>query len=306
MRGVQISGPNAMGFTVVRVHYTADPEHDPEHPLPALAQAGGQWVAGMRTTISDPADWEREMEINFHSPKGSRVFPQFRELTHTRGLDFTRRKVVYRSWDFGWHAPVCLVAQIGERDRLHLLKEIVGRQQTTQEFAATVVQRCAEWLPQHAAGFEDFCDPAGQQVKSIASEKSERRDVDVLGSFGIHPRYEWGWSRKDGRTLVHRLLHERADRTPGLYVDPAGCPLLLQAFLGRYVYPVTADGRRKDEPDDESHPWADLMAALRYLVSGLYVKLGLMGLGLRPTPPPPAPGPPGPAFHGYGTVRRSA
>jgi len=166
-----------------------------------------------------------------------------------------------------------------------------------------VIQRSAEWWPQHAAGFEDFCDPAGQAVKSIASEKSERRDLDVLGGFGIYPSYEWGWNRKDGRALIHRLLGLRADGTPSFYVDEAGCPLLSQAFLGRYVYKERMDGHTEEEPDDKTHPWADLMAALRYLVIGLQGRLGLMRLGYKPTEVTSAR--PAPSYHGYGTpVRR--
>ena len=68
---------------------------------------------------------------------------------------------------------------------------------------------------------------------------------------------------------------------------------------GRYVYPETLQGKIKDEPDDQTHPWADLMGALRYLVTGLAKKLNLSRLhdpAVRPTLEP--------EYHGYGTVRR--
>jgi len=68
-------------------------------------------------------------------------------------------------------------------------------------------------------------------------------------------------------------------------VDPEGCPLTTQAFLGRYVFPTTKDGRQKEEPDDQTHPWADVMAAVRYLVIGLHRQLGLMRLAIGATPP---------------------
>lgn len=299
MKGLQISPPNAFGFVVARVHYTMDPEKDPGHPDPEIAARGQAWIEHQRPIYPDPGDWDREMELNFFSGKGRRVFPQFSAAIHNRALVALRHKVVYRSWDFGWHSPATLFAQIDGQGRLCILKELVLAQQTTQDQCPIVIAKSAEWWSQHAAGFEDFCDPAGQQIKSIASEKSERRDLDVLNGFGIYPSYEWGWNRKDSRALIHRLLGLRSDGTPSLYVDEIGCPLLSQAFLGRYVYKEKLDGRTEDEPDDKSHPWADLMAALRYLVMGLRERLGLLRMGYRPIPIQSVR--PAPAFHGYGT-----
>ena len=167
--------------------------------------------------------------------------------------------------------------------------------------ASDVLKKCAEWYPQHSPGFEDFCDPAGQQQKSIESDKNERRDVEVLAGLGIHPRYEYGWGKKDGRTLIHQLLALRTDNTPSVYVDPAGCPWTMQAFLGRYVYPETRDGKLSEDPNDDEHPFSDVMAALRYLVVGLHHKLALTRFKASSLEPPKAP-----AHTGYGSVPRRA
>lgn len=275
MKGLAISR-NAMGFCAVRLHYSADPDKDPLNTDPIVADKAHAWLDAQRTIYPDPNDFQREMEVSFWVSKGQRVFPNFSQEYHCRDLVYERRKVIYRAWDFGWHCPVCIIAQIDSRDRLLVLKEIIGHKETTNTFAQRVIKQCEEWFPFHAAGYEDFCDPAGQQVKSVDSEKSERRDTEVLSGLGIHPKYQYGWSRKDGRTLIHRLLGLRSDGTPGLYVDQSQAPTLSQAFLGRYVYPETREGKIRDEPDDDTHPWADVMASLRYLVIGLHGRLGLM------------------------------
>jgi hypothetical protein len=243
------------------------------------------------------------MEISFWVAAGTRVFPEFTETLHCVALDgYRERKVIYRAMDFGWHAPACLIAQIDSKDRLIVMKEVVGHQETTRDFAEKLIDKCAAWFPMHAAGFRDFCDPAGQQVASTASERSEVRDVEVLQTLGIHPTWEWGWSRKDGRSLIHQLLVLRTDGTPSMYVDPTGCPTLLQAFLGKYVYPARKNGAAADEPDESLHPWADVMAALRYLATGLYSALGLKRV--RGTPAMPATTG---AIMGYGTpVRKTS
>jgi len=152
----------------------------------------------------------RALELSFWIAAGQRVYPEFRETLHCDALEHRARKVIYRAWDFGWHAPACLVAQIDTKDRLLVLREVVGHEQTTRQFAESVLERCAGWYPQHAAGFQDFCDPAGQQRNSTA-EASEIRDVEILNTLGIYPRWDYGWSRKDGRSLVHQLLVQRID-----------------------------------------------------------------------------------------------
>ena len=296
MKGLQVVPENPMGFTSVRLHFSADPLKDPDNLDPILAERAREWLHKQRISYPDPNDFEREMEINFHVGKGRRVFPQFSETVHGRMLEPNRRKILYRGWDFGWHAPVALFAQIGLKDRLHLLRESVGNQLTTRDFAQKIVQMTADQYPNHAPGYEDYCDPAGQYVKSIESEKNEKRDTEVLESLGIFAKCEPGWSRKDGRTIIHDLLSLRLDNTPGLYIDPVGCPLLTRALLGQYVFKETKDGRVADDPDDETHPWADLIAALRYLVTGL--RRALMPhrfkYGAQTTDPV--------AYTGYGTI----
>jgi hypothetical protein len=294
-KGLTIS-ENELGVTAVRLHYSADPGRDVSTP------EGAAWHERARRLYPDPQQWAQEMEINFWVTQGARVYPEFSEQVHCMPLQHRTRKVIYRAWDFGWHAPACLIAQIDPQDRLVILREIIGREQTTRDFAKHVIQVCTDTYGLHTPGYEDFCDPAGQQVNAAASERNEVRDVEILNKLGIYPKWEWGWSRKDGRSLVHQLLQQRLDGTPGLYVDPAGAPVLVQGFLGKYVYPERKEGQVKDEPDESNHPWSDAHAALRYLATGLYSALGLKRLREMPKYVTSA----DLSFTGYGTPKRRA
>jgi hypothetical protein len=292
VKGLSIS-ENALDFTVIRLHYTADPDKDP------ATDAGLKWYESTRRLFPDPIKWEQEFEINWWVASGTRVYPQFTESQHCLDVDgYRARKPIYRAWDFGWHAPACLIAQIDSKDRLVILKEVIGHQETTRDFSKRVIEKCSAWFPQQAQ-YRDFCDPAGQMHHSTASEKSEARDVEILQGLGIHPTWEWGWSRKDGRSLVHQLLVLRIDGTPSLYVVPSGAPVLLQGFLGKYVYPPKKGGTAHDEPDEGNHPWSDIHACLRYLVTGLYSSLGLRRPGAQPMSAPSEV-----AYHGYGSPKR--
>lgn len=281
-----IAHENALGFTAVRLHYSADPSKDAD------------WAVQARRAYPDPNQWAREMEISWWVAEGTRVYPEFSEQVHCRDLSHRPRKVIYRAWDFGYLAPACLIAQIDQQDRLMVLREVIGHEETTKLFAERVLSLCAGWYPHHVAGFQDFCDPAGQQRKST-SESSEVQDVQILNNLGVYPTWEFGWTRKHGRALVHQLLQTRLDGSPGFYVDPVGAPVLVQGFLGKYVYPPKKGGQAHDEPDESNHPWADAHACLRYLATGLYSALGLRRVSQSPEPPREI------TWHGYGSPKRS-
>jgi hypothetical protein len=294
MKGLDVH-ENALGFTAVRLHYSADPDKSPD------TEPGAKWYDSMRRAWPDPNKFAQEFEINWWVAAGQRVYPEFLEATHCKPLELRRRKVIYRSWDFGYLTPACLVAQIDDRDRLQVMYEIIGKEETTRQFAQKVIARCVQWFPNHTPGFEDFCDPAGQKRGSVSgssNEKSEIRDVEILQTLGIHPKWEYGWSRKDGRSLVHQLLQARLDFTPGLYVDSSKCPTLVQGFLGKYVFPPRKGGTAHDEPDEACHPWADAHACLRYLCTGLYSALGLRRSSRVAMPEKE------PDYQGYGTPLR--
>ncbi len=281
-----IAHENALGFTAVRLHYSADPSKDAD------------WAVQARRAYPDPNQWAREMEISWWVAEGTRVYPEFSEQVHCRDLSHRPRKVIYRAWDFGYLAPACLIAQIDQQDRLMVLREVIGHEETTKLFAERVLSLCASWYPHHVAGFQDFCDPAGQQRKST-SESSEVQDVQILNNLGVYPTWEFGWTRKHGRALVHQLLQTRLDGSPGFYVNPVGAPVLVQGFLGKYVYPPKKGGQAHDEPDESNHPWADAHACLRYLATGLYSALGLRRVSQSPEPPREI------TWHGYGSPKRS-
>lgn len=290
---------NALGIWQVRLHYSASEEKNVNHPDPIKREKALKWYEAARRLYPDPAQWQQELEVNWWIAAGTRVYPEFSEALHTLELDgFRERKVIYRAWDFGWHAPACLIAQIDSKDRLVVLREIIGKEQTTKEFAQDVIKKCITWFPDHVPGYTDFCDPAGQKVNAGASERSETRDVEILNKLGIYPSWEYGWSRRDGRSLIHQLLQTRIDGTPSIYVNSHGCPVLLQGFLGKFVYPPRKGGMAHDEPDENLHPWADAQAALRYLATGLYSALGLRRQKLEVKHEGKL------DWHGYGTKRR--
>lgn len=64
-----------LGFHVLRLHYSSDPDKDPSTPL------GKKWYIEARRGMSD-ARWRQEHEIDYGALGGQLVFPSFDESIH--------------------------------------------------------------------------------------------------------------------------------------------------------------------------------------------------------------------------------
>jgi hypothetical protein len=73
-RGVS-TRKTSIGFHVLRLHYSSDPEKDP-----ATAE-GARWIEQAKTGMSE-ARWKKEFEIDYGAMGGQRVFPDFQLSVH--------------------------------------------------------------------------------------------------------------------------------------------------------------------------------------------------------------------------------
>src|SRR5258708_7533486 len=74
MRGVS-KRTTRLGFNILRLHYTADPDKDPSTPV------GKLWLEEAKRGMSD-ARWRQEHEIDYGALGGQLVFPEFDESIH--------------------------------------------------------------------------------------------------------------------------------------------------------------------------------------------------------------------------------
>jgi hypothetical protein len=280
MKGLTIN-KNPLGVVAIRAHYSMLPDKDPHDPNPEAADRAQRWLEKQRLRYLDPNDFEREYEVNFEVTSGKRVFREFTESRHVlddttiealkAGLMPLRRRRLLRSFDFGFHHPAMLVGQIDFRDRLIMYGEYQGKDVDIERFTERSIEYCNDTFGDWSAwGFEDFCDPAGAQVRSIMSEKGESTELQVMARYGIHPSYA-PRPRKAGRTIIHQLLRERDDKTPALLVTRR-CPILISGMLGGYTYKMKTDGTYHDEPDDDGY-YSHTQACLRYMVTNRFSNL---------------------------------
>lgn len=209
-----------------------------------------------RESRSNP-EFAREYGRLWGSVVGTPVFaPLYKRALHERKME-PLNATVLRGWDFGFVHPACVWAQLDATGQLGVRRELLGEDETIQQFGERVVAHTAEWFPD-AKVFEDFGDPAGHQ----RNDRAERSSIQILKDlFGIRVKTRPS-DIKQGIDRIRLALMPRAEdgTNPGLLVDPEGCPLLAYGFARSYI---------RDEHDPEK-PFKDgyydhLFDALRYL-----------------------------------------
>lgn len=180
---------------------------------------------------------------------------------------------VARGWDFGYWGWACVWMQYSKQyDRVAVLRELFATEWNTDEFAMCVKYfsgQCAleelrdfppafdyvheyeemtmkrpdiyppgPWFPNPLEAeepiiFHDFAGPEATAVKTVVTEKGERTDKEILEGLGIG-LYIHGTRIQARERVWRRLMRDREDGKPGLWVDPS-CRILHRALGGALI-----------------------------------------------------------------------
>ena len=121
---------------------------------------------------------KRGLNVRGHPVYGS-VFDRAR-MAHACGL--VRELPVYEAWDFGFHHPCVVWAQLLPHGVWRWLGGLMGRELFIEDFAPLVLQYRAEWFP-GASEYRSCCDPAGRSENSQGTKKN---GVTVLADNGVY------------------------------------------------------------------------------------------------------------------------
>lgn len=249
------------GLTVVKLHYTCDPR---KRTVVWKAQAS----ANMH-----PRAWRREYEIDWASPAGEPVTPEYAEETHCRAFDWDLKLRLLRFWDFGFVSPVCLFAQLTLFGQLRVRRElcpfntpldqlIQGMEAITLDLGGydAILARMDAWDvggadPVTPAAF-DAGDPSGKNHTDLGCS------AEVLGEKGItlhttRPGTEVSYANLRGRLLRH-VMEPAVGPVPALIIHP-DCHNLRSALAGAFHL-----GPLPPHKPVKTHPEGDLVDALRY------------------------------------------
>lgn len=231
------------GFTVARLHYSADP-----------AKRSQEWKKRARAGLTW-AEWMREYEIVWSSFEGVPVYgDDFSRGFHVskEPLEWSKGYPMLRGWDFGLGAGgmACIFAQLLSHGRLRVYRELLASDTDIEHFAPEVRRLSDEWFPQCVKWF-DVVDATGFNRSQI----NKKSCCSVLRDVGMSP-VPGVTSKIERRRAVTKFLQGTVKGLPKLLIDLEGCPTLVSGFEGGYHYPHAKDGQLKEDPEknEYSHP----------------------------------------------------
>lgn len=250
------------GLVVVRMHYSCDPR-----------KRTAEWKREASANMH-PRAWRREYEIDWASPAGEPVVPEYREETHCRSFEWDTRLRLLRFWDFGFVSPVCLFAQLTLFGQLRVRRELCPFNTPLDQLLEAVKVVTLE-----LGGHDAFLGKPGDawDVGGVAAEVPASFDAgdpaaknhtdlgcsaEVLGQAGItlhttRPGTELSYAGLRARFL-RMVMEPGVGPVPAVVVHP-DCPNLRSALAGAFhLSPLPPHKPVK------THPEGDLCDALRY------------------------------------------
>jgi len=237
------------GFTVVRLHYSADEEKDQ------------RWADNIRKDLPTE-DWLREYElVSTGRDKEHPVYSDWKRDLHERSLRFDpRHPVIFRGWDFGKVHPACVWVQVSGQE-INILHELLGTEVQLEPFAMEVIAKSGMWFP-GANKFIDWVDPHGR-----AEKDDGRPSIKVLKDCGIIVKHR-DIEKEEGILKVgQQLIRIVAGGRPALCADPKECPITCDGFRGGYK-------RNKNGKVIADGYYEHIMDAIRYVVWGILKAIG--------------------------------
>lgn len=236
-------------FTVLRLHYSADPR-----------KRSAEWIATTRAGM-DTATYLREYELVWEALQGRPVYvDEWSAEFHTSKvpLGWTPALPICRGWDFALN-PACVFTQLLTHQRLAIMREAIGIDIDLTRFVDEVNRLSNEWFP--GGTFYEFIDPTGlarrdtdgRSCATILSARPLRAKHIIPGVNSIVARHK----------AVTDFLKANVRGLPCLIVDPS-CEYIIKGFNGGYLY-LYHHGTLKEKPDKNefSHPHD----ALQYICS---------------------------------------
>lgn len=253
MTGVEIWINPKNKFTVVQLHYTADPD-----------KRSKEFKESIRSSMPI-RQYMMEYELNWETWEGLPVYPDW-DQAHHGSKDIIKPQAglpLLRGWDFGL-TPACIVAQLQEQT-LVILKEYTALNMGADRFSDLVLRDCTKRFSNWADKkhqWKDFIDPSGEFRKDT-DEGTCAKILDNKGLYPIAGPISW----EERRTSVEHYLTKFTKQGPCFKVNLGECPVLVRGFNGGYRYQENAaeiePAKIKPVKNEYSHPHD----ALQYITS---------------------------------------
>jgi len=248
-------------FNVIRLHYSADPDKDPDTPK------GKKYIeqakAGMPTE-----GWKREMEIDWSAGAGRPVYPDF-TMRQVKKLKWHPELIIYRGWDRGRAHPACHWSCIDNLKRWLWLREELGTEISAWDFIPHCIEITMAKFP-NALVIDYF--PPDTKIESDVSRKDDELSFLQIAQnkFSLAPIVPPLGGVQDRIDIISKQMMLRADGQYGMLVDPS-CHICIEALQGGYHR--SPKEARADEVVKDGY-YDHLMDAASHTAAGIFLLTG--------------------------------
>lgn len=256
MEGITMWKNPDNGFTVVELHYTADP-----------AKRGHKFREELRKKLP-LRKFLMEYEKSWETYEGRAVFEDFNPLIH---LTHEEPEIqvglpLLLGWDSSGLTPAVIVGQL-QGDRLFLVKEFIEQGKGAVTFCPYIATQLKLLFPQipdldHTIS---FIDPAGNK-KAETNEQTYHQYIIKSGFRNVRLGAVSFEKRKES---VDEYLVGLTGGKPKLVIYEQGCPILAAGFKGGYRYPNDISLNEPDKIRPIKDIYSHVQDAGQYLMSGL-------------------------------------
>lgn len=253
-QGLEVWENDGNGFTIIQLHYTADPDKRDPKVLEETRRA------------MPKAKWQQEYELSWDTFEGLPVYQDYDKNLHEVQDEIEPHigLPLLLGFDFGL-TPACVVAQYQE-ESLCVLREYTEFNMGAERFLESLCPRLRIDFPKFLDFSKDyivFIDPSG----NFRKDTDETTCADVVIAAGFDSTSPGALTWEERRKSVEHFLVRRTRRGPALKISKPNCPVLARGFQGGYRYPDKIMEREPEKirpvKDAHSHPHD----ALQYIAS---------------------------------------
>lgn len=238
------------GYTVIGIHYSADPDKDEN-----WANEFSNGFPGGRLGVL----WNEEMEMSSTASAEGLVYAEF-DIGMVRE-EYKYNKTIYRGLDPSYRNFGCVWLQVTDYGGIEILGELL-QHDVDVEIAVGAIQAYEHETFGIGRKIETIIDIAALDT-SVTDGSSCMKQLHLLG---IYPR---GRKSKvvDGVSQVRSLM-VTVEGKPFFTIHKS-CGILIEGLTQGYRF----DKEASDTPEkDDKHPWGHLLDCVRYVV--VMLKLG--------------------------------
>jgi len=224
------------------------------HVHPNKSQA---WYEQQKA-IRPAKDIAQELDINYTVSAGDPFYAGFIRGMHSRKLNVISSKELILGWDFGYWHPCCVISQISDIGRWHILDCVFGEKELIKDFADKVVLFLNQNFPKYP--ITNYGDPAGEQVNDKSTKTSAMWVEEITGVQVISKASNSYMTNYTARkNIIEMRLKQLIDGMPALLVnDIPRNQVIIEAFEGGWHYPEgNRHGYILEKPERENfyeHP----------------------------------------------------